>query len=614
MGFRFVTLDITLSSFGEIRLDTTQQLEDEVAIARDNYQRQIAWAWAENTTGNRTIDSRIKDTAAGHSEAQYAHIIALRYIEPTIIPDIEEPQDGTTYTQVAEGGLSSASNEYLTRSDNNYTLTFGTDEYLYLGSSSKFTGINIDLATPGLGTSPTIQWQYYNGGWTNLSVSETASGAKDFTADGNVYFSQPSDWTETSLNSGTSLYYVRAYLSGGDYSTQTPVENVMKTDILLLQHLGTITGTTISMLGPTAVDLVDFRATGNGNKVKVSWRTAMEINNLGFNLYRSTTRGGSYTKLNDSLIPGLLYSATGKTYTYDDGNVTKGQLYYYKLEDVDTSGNHKWHGPVCVDWDADGMPDDWELDHGLDPTVNDGHLDYDNDGLTNYEEYERGTDPLNPDTDGDGIPDGQEFGGLPITPGGAGSGDGVNVVSQDEKGIVLELHTSAFDSTNIEVNGTAYQRLAINAYTHGLTETVGSPELPLKGYWIDLPEGMELELETEKAETETSSGYLVYPVPEKIALEEEVIEEFTLDPEAYGKDSFSPEERASTGKIAHLRDQKKAQILFAPLSFNPQAGELQLHTLIRVRITYVTAQEPAKRPGRVSTGSATASFRVPEWM
>ena len=30
------------------------------------------------------------------------------------------------------------------------------------------------------------------------------------------------------------------------------------------------------------------------------------------------------------------------------------------------------------------------------------------DGLTNYEEYLAGTDPHNPDTDGDGIPDGQD--------------------------------------------------------------------------------------------------------------------------------------------------------------------------------------------------------------
>ncbi|NIR02724.1 MAG: hypothetical protein GTN78_21405, partial [Gemmatimonadales bacterium] len=63
---------------------------------------------------------------------------------------------------------------------------------------SKFTGVNIDLDPVGAGG--TLDWQYWNGSsWTNLTVSETVSGAKDFTADGCVYFTQPSDWAKTSV-------------------------------------------------------------------------------------------------------------------------------------------------------------------------------------------------------------------------------------------------------------------------------------------------------------------------------------------------------------------------------------------------------------------------------
>ena len=62
------------------------------------------------------------------------------------------------------------------------------------------------------------------------------------------------------------------------------------------------------------------------------------------------------------------------------------------------------------DNDLDGMPNWFENQHaGLDrENPFDAVLDFDGDGLTNLEEYENGTDPNNPDTDGDGLPDGYE--------------------------------------------------------------------------------------------------------------------------------------------------------------------------------------------------------------
>lgn len=67
------------------------------------------------------------------------------------------------------------------------------------------------------------------------------------------------------------------------------------------------------------------------------------------------------------------------------------------------------------DADLDGLPDDWELQNGLNPNdPGDSGLDSDNDGLTNSEEfnmqrmYGKSTNPNLADTDGDGFSDKEE--------------------------------------------------------------------------------------------------------------------------------------------------------------------------------------------------------------
>jgi hypothetical protein len=63
------------------------------------------------------------------------------------------------------------------------------------------------------------------------------------------------------------------------------------------------------------------------------------------------------------------------------------------------------------DRDHDGMPDKWERAHKLNWHKNDAKKDADKDGLRNFAEYKSGTDPQNPDTDDDGIEDGNDVGG-----------------------------------------------------------------------------------------------------------------------------------------------------------------------------------------------------------
>ncbi len=64
--------------------------------------------------------------------------------------------------------------------------------------------------------------------------------------------------------------------------------------------------------------------------------------------------------------------------------------------------------PSNPDTDGDGMPDGWEVYNSTNPLINDANADSDNDSLSNLGEYQHNTDPTNADTDGDGMPDGWE--------------------------------------------------------------------------------------------------------------------------------------------------------------------------------------------------------------
>jgi hypothetical protein len=348
--------------------------------------------------------------------------------------------------------------------------------------------------------------------------------------------------------------------------------------------------------GPaTAISLLSFTAAGAGNAVQVDWQTAREFDNIGFHLYRATSPGGPYSRLSDKLISARPRQGQGGSYSFLDTQVSVGQLYYYKLEDIDIYGKHTLHGPISVDWDADGLPDDWEITHGLNPWVNDADLDSDGDGPTNLEEYERGTDPFNPDTDGDGILDGAEDGRLEPE---ADSGSreltrGIEVLAEDDNGVILELVTAGFEAEVVTVDGQEFEQLHVADYVHGYTDQIGAPQLPLKGILINIPPGKVAELSVLKTVVEPYEGYRIYPVPEDVLDAQRGIaavgRQFVQDQVAYNADGFYPQTVAELGQSYAFRDQIKQQVIFYPLDFNPVSGQLNLYERIRVRIDYVAA-------------------------
>lgn len=100
---------------------------------------------------------------------------------------------------------------------------------------------------------------------------------------------------------------------------------------------------------PLAVTLASFEATGQTDRVVLTWETVSELQNAGFNLYRSANDYEVGERINAELIPSQAPgSAQGFAYQFNDLDVTPGQTYWYTLEDVALAGGTALHGPVSA--------------------------------------------------------------------------------------------------------------------------------------------------------------------------------------------------------------------------------------------------------------------------
>jgi hypothetical protein len=95
------------------------------------------------------------------------------------------------------------------------------------------------------------------------------------------------------------------------------------------------------------VTLKSFSAAYDGRSVLVKWETGVELNNLGFNVYRSALAKGPRIKVNKTLIPGM-GTSQGQQYQLRDSVPFPALTYYYWLEDVSTRLATQLHGPVAA--------------------------------------------------------------------------------------------------------------------------------------------------------------------------------------------------------------------------------------------------------------------------
>jgi hypothetical protein len=102
---------------------------------------------------------------------------------------------------------------------------------------------------------------------------------------------------------------------------------------------------------PLAITLASFTAEVIDGCIEISWETATEIGTIGFELWRSTEKDGTY-----ELVPGsytrseAIMEAMGARYSFTDCDAALDgkTAYYYKLKEIDLDNTKEdpFYGPT----------------------------------------------------------------------------------------------------------------------------------------------------------------------------------------------------------------------------------------------------------------------------
>jgi hypothetical protein len=143
-------------------------------------------------------------------------------------------------------------------------------------------------------------------------------------------------------------------------------------------------GIWVDLTSPTAVVVSSFGAYEVEGRVVVGWETASEIGAAGFFVERLAGEGGNWVRASERLVPALLESPSGGSYSLVDEGAQVGETLTYRLVEVEISGATRYYGPYEVTangslpWDeaaigiSNGMqsvriPETAKQEHALDP-------------------------------------------------------------------------------------------------------------------------------------------------------------------------------------------------------------------------------------------------------
>jgi hypothetical protein len=190
---------------------------------------------------------------------------------------------------------------------------------------------------------------WYSGGGGDNGSGSCQSGAPVYEGFGYAFSTDGINWTKDAgnpifhIDDGVSYrlarVYTPAFLDDGSglwklYYSAQGATGPKKISLATLPN------------EPTAVLVSSFAGFPSQGGVLLAWETELEVDTLGFNLYRAEAINGEYQLVNPELIPTKMSWTPGVRYSYLDLGVLPGEDYFYQLEILDVSGTSTRLDPI----------------------------------------------------------------------------------------------------------------------------------------------------------------------------------------------------------------------------------------------------------------------------
>jgi len=168
------------------------------------------------------------------------------------------------------------------------------------------------------------------------TVTNTCNGFCDGSANANILNDFLPPYTYSWNDPGEQTTPTASGLCAGSYS------------VTVTDAIGCEITHEVSILSGTLITLDQFTLVPKKNRIIITWTTLSEIDNAGFNLWRSESKNGKFSKINSRIIKAKGGAILSAKYSYTD-RTSKPGTYYYKLEDIDNNGVSIFHGPVSAE-------------------------------------------------------------------------------------------------------------------------------------------------------------------------------------------------------------------------------------------------------------------------